>query len=111
MQPSAASISSTPTKVVTATFRLLLRALGARGGGARVVEVAEVIAEGAAIEMGAADRGDAQTSGADVSGCDEGSGVSTGTADTGSAMAGGGVEWLASFGANNAENHDPQLAV
>ena len=70
-----------------------------------------MIAEGAAIEMGAADRGDAHTSGADASGRGEGSGVSSGTADTGSAMAVCGVVLLASFGANNAENQDPQLAV
>jgi hypothetical protein len=111
LQPSAASISSTPTKVVTATFRLLPRALGARGGDARGEAVADVITEGAAIEMGAADRGDAQTSGAGASGRGDGSGVSVGIADTGSAMAGGGVALLTSFGADNAENQDPQLAV
>jgi hypothetical protein len=111
LQPSAASISSTPTNVVTATLRLLPRALGARGGDARGEEVDEVIAEGAAIEMGAADRGDAQTSGADASGRGDGSDVSVGIADRGSAMTGCGVALLTSFEANNAENQDPQLAV
>jgi hypothetical protein len=111
LQPSAASISSTPTKVVTATLRLLLRALGARCGDARVAEAGDVTAEGAAIEMGAADRGDAQTSGADASGRGDGSGASAGIADRGSAMAGCCVALLTSLGANNAENQDPQLAV
>jgi hypothetical protein len=116
LQPSAASISATPTKVVTETIRLLPRALGARCGDARVEGAAEVIAEGAAIEMGAADRGDAHTNGAEAGGADgsgggEGSGVSSGIADTGATMAGCDVELLTSFGANKAENQDPQLAV
>ncbi len=126
MQPSAASMSATPTKVVTETIRLLTRAIERRDEDAGAAapataaddaEVARAPQRGAAHGDGDEDGGggDDDVAGATSLECvsaprSDGSTDAGGTTGTWSRVVGCDVELLTSFRANNAEKYGAQLA-